>query len=241
MIESNIFLSYGRGDVYPIGTTNPVEREQHFTVVERVYSNLKLMNGVTPWLDKYHLTADREFTDSINEAIENSRYMLLFIGQHAMTSDWCKREWMHALKHCVPIIPILLEGDWGDADIQAKYPARILMTDGINPQKPDKTIDDQFLLSKIVQAIKHEPVPPTVAINAKDLPAWYIERPQYTESLKTQLAVNDKDYGGSNIVGITSEQETATLQGVGGIGKTTLDRHSAMIVMYGAPLTKFSG
>ncbi len=216
-----IFLSYGRGDVYPKGTDNPVEREAHFTVVERVYKHLQQLN-MTPWLDKFDLTADRPFTDSINEAIERSQYMLLFIGQHSMNSEWCAREWKHALKHCVPIVPILLEGDWGDKDIQEAYPTRILSTNGINTLQSDGTPDNDLMLNQISQALSHTPAPLSVSYNAKSLPDWYIERPQYTEALKIQLAVNDKDYKGSNIVGITSVQETAALQGIGGIGKTTL-------------------
>jgi len=216
-----IFLSYGRADVYPKGTTNAVEQAKHFPIVEKVYHHLKKL-GHKPWFDKEDLTADVSFQDSINRAVEQSTYMLLFIGKHAMQSEWCAREWKHALKHCVPIVPILLEGDWGDDDIQATYPSRILMTDGINPRGDDGALDDTFLLNKAIQAIKHLPAPLSTAYGARRLPRAYIERPQYLNALKNDLGVNDKSYHGSNIVGITSEQEVASLQGIGGIGKTTL-------------------
>ncbi|MBA3871114.1 MAG: TIR domain-containing protein, partial [Anaerolineae bacterium] len=221
-----VFLSYGRKDVYPKGTTNAVEQEKHFPIVEKVYRHLKGLNsstGLEPWFDKLCLTKDRAFTDSINLAIEQSDYMLLFIGKHSMGSEWCEREWKHALANCVPVIPILLQGSWGDADIQAAYPEHIRYTDGINPQKADGTLDDNHLLTHIVDAIRQKPAPLAIPIGAHKLPEHYIERKQYVDELKRQLGVNDKNYAQrKNIVGITSQQETASLQGIGGIGKTTL-------------------
>ncbi|MEO1289445.1 MAG: NB-ARC domain-containing protein, partial [Chloroflexota bacterium] len=216
-----IFLSYGRGDVYPKGTDNPVEREAHFTIVEKVYKYLQTL-GLKPWLDKFDLTADCEFTDSISQAIENSRYLLLFIGDHAMNSEWCAREWKHALKHCVPIIPILLKGDWGDKDIQKTYPPRILNTTGIVPQNEDGTINDDYLKAQIERLVVKIPASLAIPYNARSLPSWYIERRQYTDAIKEQLSVNDRKYSGANVVGITSQQEVASMQGIGGIGKTTL-------------------
>lgn len=221
-----VFLSYGRRDVYPQGVTNPVEQEQHFPLVEKVYRHLNGLRdslGLDPWFDKYNLTHDRAFTDSINRAIEQSEYLLLFIGKHSMGSEWCEREWKHALRNCVPIIPILLEGKWDDEDVKATYPARILSTDGINPQKADGTLDEKFLLERIVHALQQKPAPLAIPYNARRLPEHYIERPQYLDDLKKRLAVNDRTYKGvTNIVGITSQQEVAALQGIGGIGKTTL-------------------
>ena len=143
-----VFLSYGRKDVYPKGTTNAVEQEQHFPIVEKVYRHLYGLRdqlGFEPWFDKLCLTKDRAFTDSINQAIEQSDYMLLFIGKHSMGSEWCEREWKHALANCVPVIPILLEGGWGDADIQAAYPEQIRYTDGIDPKGADGELDENSI------------------------------------------------------------------------------------------------
>jgi tetratricopeptide (TPR) repeat protein len=220
-----VFLSYGRKDVYE-DKTNAVEQEAHFPIVEKVYRHLyglRESTNLEPWFDKLCLTHDRHFTDSINLAIEHADYMLLFIGKHSMASEWCEREWKHALANCVPVIPILLEGSWGDADIQAAYPETIRYTDGINPQKADGTLDDNHLLTRIVSAIQQQPAPLAQAVGARKLPEHYIERKQYVDELKKQLGVNDKNYAQQkNIVGITSQQETAALQGIGGIGKTTL-------------------
>jgi hypothetical protein len=221
-----IFLSYGRRDVYPKDAASAVAQAQYYPLVEKVYHHLHALRtqlGMEPWLDKQCLTSDRPFTDSINEAVEQSTYMLLFIGKHAIQSEWCKREWTHALKHCVSIIPVLLEGKWEDDDIQRTYPARISSTDGINPQRGDGTLDENFLLSEITRKLGMTPAPLTVALNARKLPDHYIEREGYLDKLKAKLEVNDRRYTGrANIVGITSEQEVAALQGIGGIGKTTL-------------------
>ncbi|GAB5493948.1 MAG: hypothetical protein Phog2KO_41630 [Phototrophicaceae bacterium] len=216
-----IFLSYGRGDVYKPDVENDVEREAHFTIVEKVRSHLKAV-GFSPWLDKYDLTKDRTFQESINDAIVNSRYLLLFIGKHAMQSEWCTREWKHALRHCIPIIPILLEGDWSDGDVLNTYPMRVLSTDGVKKQHIDGTVDEKSLLGAIVNAIQHPVGALAVPMGARRPPAWYIEREQYTELVKKQLGVNDKAYHGSNIISITTQQEVVAIQGIGGIGKTTL-------------------
>jgi tetratricopeptide (TPR) repeat protein len=221
-----VFLSYGRRDVYPQGATNAVEQEAHFPIVEKVYRflyGLRDSTGLEPWFDKLSLTHDRQFTDSINQAIEQSDYMLLFIGKHSMGSEWCEREWKHALANCVPVIPILLEGGWGDADIQTAYPETIRYVDGIDPKGVDGKLDENHLLSKIVNVIQQKPAPLATARGARKLPEHYIERKQYVDALKKELGVNDKNYAQrKNIVGITSQQETAALQGIGGIGKTTL-------------------
>src|SRR5689334_18413784 len=125
----NIFLSYGRADVKPSEEEHP----DTLSTVERVYSHLKALREhlqATPWYDKRDLPSVTKFTDEIERAIENSRYLLLFIGQHSLQSEWCKREWMHALKHCVPIIPILIRGTW--ADIGDKLPKDITAHNGID-------------------------------------------------------------------------------------------------------------
>lgn len=225
--RAHIFLSYGRGDVYPKGTNNPVEQEKYFPIVEKVYHHLLGLRehlGAEAWLDKHCLTTDREFTDSIHQAVESSRYLLLFIGKHARQSPWCAREWKHALKHCVPVIPILLEDRWEDPEVVAAYPERIRKTDGINAQRPDGSLDEDYLLRRIVEKLAVQPAPLAIPLGAAKLPAHYIERQQYIDALKQRLAVNDRTaYAGkSPIVGLTSEQEVAALQGIGGIGKTTL-------------------
>ncbi len=68
-----IFLSYGRKDVYPQGTSNnAVEQAQHFTIVQKVYDHLKRAQH-QPWLDKYDLTSDRPFTDGLKPPMDKLR------------------------------------------------------------------------------------------------------------------------------------------------------------------------
>jgi len=219
-----VFLSYGRKDVYPQGTSNnAVEQAQHFTIVQKVYDHLKRAQH-QPWLDKYDLTSDRPFTDALQLAVENSTFVLLFIGAHAMQSEWCQREWKHALARCVTIIPILLEGTWEDDALKQTYPASILSANGIAPLDKVGKLDEAFLLSEIDTRIALAPAPLATAYNAKSVPPSYVDRPVYLTALKDKLAVTDRTYRAGRVTGLTSQQEVTAMQGVGGIGKTTLAR-----------------
>ena len=219
-----VFLSYGRKDVYPQGTSNnAVEQAQHFTIVQKVYAHLQQAQH-QPWLDKYDLTSDRPFTDALQLAVENSTFVLLFIGAHAMQSEWCQREWKHALARCVTIIPILLEGTWEDDALKQTYPASILSANGIAPLDKAGKLDETFLLSEIDTRIALAPAPLATAYNAKSVPPSYVDRPVYLTALKDKLAVTDRTYRAGRVTGLTSQQEVTAMQGLGGIGKTTLAR-----------------
>ncbi|MFZ4828884.1 MAG: NB-ARC domain-containing protein, partial [Phototrophicaceae bacterium] len=219
-----IFLSYGRKDVYPKGTSNnAVEQAQHFTIVQKVYHHLQQAQH-QPWLDKYDLTSDRPFADGLQLAVEKSTFVLLFIGAHAMQSEWCQREWQHALARCVTIIPILLEGTWEDEAVKQAYPARILSANGIAPLDKEGNLNEAYLLREIDTRIAKAPSPLAIPYNAKSVPDSYVDRPVYLNALKDKLAVTDHTYRAERVVGITSQQEVTAMQGLGGIGKTTLAR-----------------
>jgi len=73
----------------------------------------------------------------------------------------------------------------------------------------------EHLLQKQSQTDDKTVSPFAIAYNAKSLPDAYIERPQYFDVLKEQLTTTDT-VKNNQVLGITS------LQGIGGIGKTTI-------------------
>jgi len=192
-----IFLSYGRGD-------NP-------TIVQKIAQDLNLQSnehGLHAWYDKFDLPSVLQFTDEIAHAIDQSQYMVLFIGEHSLNSEWCAREWHYALQNCVPIIPILIQGTWDS--IGDKLPAQIKNVNGIDATQ----LSFAQVMTEIRHRIAQTPYPLTTPIGADALPISYIDRPNYIQSLKTALGIGDRTAMGVGKI--------AGFVGIGGIGKTIL-------------------
>jgi len=192
-----IFLSYGRGD-------SP-------DIVQQIAQNLNSLSneyGLQAWYDKFDLPSVLQFTDEIAHAIDQSQYLLLFIGEHALNSEWCVREWRYALQKCVPIIPILIQGTWDS--IGDRLPIQIKKVNGIDATR----LSFAQVMTEIRQRIIQAPYPLTIPIGTDDLPTSYIDRPQYIQSLKTALGIGDRT--------ATGVGKIAGFVGIGGIGKTIL-------------------
>jgi len=192
--KKQIFLSYGRGD-------NP-------DMVRQVAEALNSQSTCRAWYDKLDLPAVTQFTDEIATAIENSEYLVLFIGNHSLDSVWCEREWRHALNHCIPIIPVLAKGTWGD--IGEKLPKRIRNINGVD----GVVLPIEKVISEIMRLTSVQPDPLCDVRFAKALPTYYIPRDTYLDAMKHVIGIGDR----------TAKDATkmAGYVGVGGIGKTTL-------------------
>lgn len=206
-MAQRVFLSYGREDDEPF--------------VKQVHEYLTAQ-GIFAWYDRENLPSRGEaFTAEIARAIESSDRMLLFIGDYAAKSEWCKREWLHALKNCVPITPILVHHTFATVSdtIKRTYPSDVLQSPGL-ACTPDQRADAE---AKIHKLITNAEILPLASLNNVPIKVnAYMERPQYTQAIKNALRIADPTNphdARSSTVGIT----TATgVQGIAGIGKTTL-------------------
>jgi tetratricopeptide (TPR) repeat protein len=205
--KTQIFLSYGRKD-----------DDELYPIVEKVARHLNALPNFKAWYDKIDMISTLEFTDEIAKAIEASGYLVFFIGDHSLNSEYCQREWMHAIKHCVPIIPVLVNGTWEDPRIQA-LPRQINRKNGLDMTK----LSESDFLSELVRLLSVAPPPLIQPKGAKKPPSYVIHRPQYTSRIKEALGIGDPTSPHrTNMASITSEQEVEALMGIGGIGKTTL-------------------
>lgn len=80
--------------------------------VEKLFHDLQKL-GFDPWYDRQNMTNDgAPFTQAISEAIVASQRLLFIVGPRSVASKYCEGEWRTALKHCVPVLPLLRLGDY---------------------------------------------------------------------------------------------------------------------------------
>jgi len=95
---SQVFLSYSRHDDEPF--------------VEQLYQDLK-NKGIKVWWDRKTMESrGRTFLQELRDAIEASDRLIAIVGPNAVTSDYVKVEWEHALLFAKGVIPILRMGDY---------------------------------------------------------------------------------------------------------------------------------
>ncbi|MFQ3537118.1 MAG: NB-ARC domain-containing protein, partial [Aggregatilineales bacterium] len=192
--QKRLFISYARADDEPF--------------VERLVACLRQL-GYEPWYDRQNMTNDgAPFTQAISDAIVRSSRLLLVVGPRSVASKYCKGEWETAQKHCIPVLPLLRLGDY---DL---IPSSIGKHHAVDMRA---SRDEAAALNELHRLLS-DPVRPLtpVANGAPPLPDWFVPRPQYLEPLKQSLRVGD------DLLALTSKQESVALQGIGGIGKTTL-------------------
>ncbi len=192
--KPKLFLSYARKDDEPF--------------VEKLFHDLQTL-GFDPWYDRQNMTNDgAPFTQAISEAIVASQRLLFIVGPGSADSKYCEGEWRTALKHCVPVLPLLRLGDYDllPPELKDGHTANCLAS---------RPYADVF--NEIVRLL-NDPVRPLIEIEggAPPPPPGYIERATYLAPLKKALRTGD------SLLAITSKQEVAALQGIGGIGKTTI-------------------
>lgn len=191
----DLFLSYARADDEPF--------------VRRLYDAL-ITEGVTVWYDREAMpNRGLNFSENIKRAVLDSKRLALIVGPHALTSEYVTKEWKTAESACIPVIPLMRLSDYKD------LPPELAGVDA--PDFRDDVKFDHWLNYLLRQIADDVPPPGNVHGLRFQHPRGYILR----GALWTEL---DKAVRGDSLsAGVaTSREQITALQGMGGIGKTTL-------------------
>ncbi|GAB5490940.1 MAG: hypothetical protein Phog2KO_11550 [Phototrophicaceae bacterium] len=207
-----VFISYGRKDDYLDAVTEADEHSYHHDPKRSFCRQLYIAlddAGFDVWWDRESMpNRGLTFLDEIKQAVHACDYLVYVAGDHAFNSDYVRAEWQYAKKLCKPIIPVLRNGTY-----ETTVPAEIGM--GNAPDMRDmaffteKTDELMRLLGNKAQLATLHGVP--------ILPDWYIERGNDVQDLQASLRAD-----ALSPVVVTTKEQTLTLQGMGGLGKTTL-------------------
>jgi hypothetical protein len=109
----NIFISYARAD------------DEFF--IKQLYQDLT-ENGYEIWWDREAMESrGRTFLQELRDAIEGSDRLIAVIGPKAVTSDYVRVEWEHALLFAKGVVPILRMGDYNLVSSQPYNIARYMV------------------------------------------------------------------------------------------------------------------
>ncbi len=197
--ENRIFLSYARKD-------DPNDyADEDTSFMRKLYRDLTAA-GFDVWWDQEKM-ATRELKE-IRDAISSCRMMVLVVGENAVISDYVEAEWKYALSRCIPVVPILRNGDY------ELLPPELLDINAI-----DFRDDNEYLLRiKVLQRILDDPDAPLGTLyGVPALPGSYIEREALAE-VRAKLLVDTHQ----PLVVSSAKQQANVVTGLGGIGKTTL-------------------
>lgn len=197
--KPRLFLSYARADDEPF--------------VRRLYDDLREA-GFDPWFDREKMPSrGLTFTTEIAHAIDGAERLILVVGPGAIQSEYVRAEWEHALVNCKPVIPILRLGELSLLPDELKQ----LHTPDFRAVRPYAEA-----LTELRRILDDAPAPLGALKDVEPVPEWYIERPVDLKSM-VDTVCSDGLTGAKPLV-ITSKQQTLSLTGIGGIGKTTLAR-----------------
>lgn len=206
--QYDVFLSYARADDDP-DYDNPTK-----SFMRRLYNALTA-EGFDVWWDRESMpNRGLTFSEDIQRAVKASRRLILIVGPCALTSEYVTKEWHTALLPdvCVPVKPILRKSDYTD------LPAELAGID-----TPDFRNDGEFenKLNYLVRQLNEE-VPPPGRLHKAEQETFY--HPQgyiFRHELWKKLDEAVRGDAISAKVATSREQSTA-LQGMAGLGKTTI-------------------
>jgi WD40 repeat protein len=197
-VEKNmgqIFISYARDD------------DESF--VKKLYQDLT-ENGIDVWWDRKALESrGRTFLQELRDAIEASDRPIAVIGPTAVTSDYVKAEWEHALLFAKGVVPILRMNDYD----QIPSDLSKLHCPDFRKERPYNEALEELL------DILAKPVPllGPLLTAVPSLPPHFLPlRDEITRLGETVLA----DVQQPTV--ITSAKQTTALQGMGGVGKSVM-------------------
>lgn len=207
--KPSIFISYGRGDDH----TDFNDTEKSF--LRKLHTDLSHEYDV--WWDRVSMPSrGLNFMQEIQDAITQHDKLILIVGPHAIGSDYVRYEWQYALRMCKPITPILLKRDpkiTDDNDQFTQVPLNGLHT--INAL--DWEADGKY--TQVLDELKRilgEDAPLGNTHNLPLPPRGYIERDGFAQ-LQQNLLIKTR-----NPVVIAPHEQVVSVQGAGGIGKSTL-------------------
>src|SRR4030095_3627033 len=169
-----VFISYARDDDEPF--------------VHRLHDDLTRL-GVPIWWDRAAMESrGQTFLQVIRDAIANQcSRLLLIVGPRAVSSDYVRFEWEHALEYCKVIVPVIRGGD------PLTIPGRI-KDSGFNltPKElasfhsPDFRSDAKYegALDELIRILMQETFAPGKPSGVEWTSAHYVARPEYLEKLK---------------------------------------------------------
>ncbi|MFZ4829176.1 MAG: NB-ARC domain-containing protein, partial [Phototrophicaceae bacterium] len=210
---TRIFLSYGRKDDYLNAVSLEEEHTYHHdparSFTRQLYQALQDA-GFDVWWDREKMpNRGLTFLEEIRQAVHASDKLVYIAGEHANDSDYVKAEWEYALSQCKPIIPVLRNVG------HDRIPSEISMGNA-----PDMR-NMEFFKEKVEELIRilREDTTPLGQIHGDKpiTPVWYVERGKIEQELQTALRMD-----ALKPIVVTSKEQAVTLQGMGGLGKTTL-------------------
>ncbi|MCA9885753.1 MAG: TIR domain-containing protein, partial [Anaerolineae bacterium] len=199
--KTRTFLSYARDD-------DPGDHHDADTsFMRRLFNDLS--SDYDLWWDREHMPSrELSFSREIQDAIADCRCLILVVGEHALTSDYVRSEWEYALSRCIPVIPILRQGTF------ESIPAQVSRL-----HAPDFRDDNHYdsALVELKRILGEPDAPLGTLYGVPTLPDNYIEREVLDAVRSNLLADSDQP-----LVVTSAKQQTVSVDGVGGIGKTTL-------------------
>jgi tetratricopeptide (TPR) repeat protein len=200
-LKNRIFLSYARGD------DDPDYYDASKSFIRKLYNDLKTEHDL--WWDRENMPSrGLSFLPEIRDAVADCSRLILVIGEYALKSDYVRAEWEFALSRCIPVLPILRNGDY------SIIPEAVQLL-----HTPDFRDDSKYDKSLIeLKRILGEPDAPLGTLfGVPSLPQNYIER-EILDEVRGKLLADSN----APLVVTSAKEQTVTVHGVGGIGKTTL-------------------
>jgi hypothetical protein len=204
--QPSVFLSYARAD------------DEAF--VEQLHRDLS-DSEVDVWWDRAAMESrGRTFLPEIRDAIEGVDRVIAVVGPAAISSQYVRYEWDHALLFAKGIVPIRRLGTYEllPPELLGENAEGLAAVDFAKLHCPDFRVARPYndALSKIL-SILSEPVRALGACYAPALPPHFL--PRREDILRLQNSVL-ADVQRPTV--ITSAGQVAALQGMGGIGKSVL-------------------
>jgi len=201
-----VFLSYARAD------------DEAF--VEQLHRDL-INAGIEVWWDRAAMESrGRTFLQEIRDAIEGVDRVIAVIGPMAISSEYVRYEWDHALLFAKGIVPILRLGTYEllPPELLGENAEGLAAFDFAKLHCPDFRVEHRYgdALAEIVRILR-QPVPKLGACCAPALPPHLLPRRDYILRLQDSVLADVQ-----RPTVITSSGQVGALQGMGGIGKSVL-------------------
>ncbi|HUN05140.1 MAG TPA: tetratricopeptide repeat protein [Aggregatilineales bacterium] len=226
MPQYDAFLSYARKDEAHADGTPADYTDPDDSFVKRLYDALTAAE-LKIWWDRAEMPArGKPFLDEVRDFIVGSDRLLLVVGPRSVLggidasgkafapSAYVIDEIHHALTHCKVINPILREGEY------EQFPDFLPSGD-----VPDFRKDEHFdrALEQLIRQLKDEIAPLGTLHGVPPLPPYYIQRKEVFAELgqKVGLTVQATE-AGKPLVITAASKPGVLLQGMGGLGKSTL-------------------